>query len=62
LLIGGWLAIHGRTDVGTIVAFVSGVGRISEPWRELVAFYRRASDARVRYRLVRESLNLLKVT
>jgi ABC-type multidrug transport system fused ATPase/permease subunit len=62
LLIGGWLAIHGRTDVGTIVAFVSGVGRISDPWRELVAFYRRASDARVRYRLVRESLNLLKVT
>lgn len=61
LLIGGWLAIRGRTDVGTIVAFVSGVGRISEPWRELVAFYRRASDARVRYRLVRESLDLLKV-
>ena len=62
LLIGGWLAIHGRTDVGTIVAFVSGFDRISDPWRELVAFYRKASDARVRYRLVRDSLDLLKPT
>jgi ABC-type multidrug transport system fused ATPase/permease subunit len=58
LLIGGWLAIHGRTDIGTIVAFLSGFEKISEPWRELVAFYRRWSDARVKYGLVRESLGL----
>jgi ABC-type bacteriocin/lantibiotic exporter with double-glycine peptidase domain len=58
LLIGGWLAIHGRTDLGTVVAFLSGFDKISEPWRELVAFYRRASDARVKYRLLRESLGL----
>jgi ABC-type bacteriocin/lantibiotic exporter with double-glycine peptidase domain len=58
LLIGGWLAIHGRTDIGTIVAFLSGFDKISEPWRELVAFYRRASDARVKYQLLRESLGL----
>jgi ABC-type bacteriocin/lantibiotic exporter with double-glycine peptidase domain len=58
LLIGGWLAIHGRTDIGTIVAFLSGFDKISEPWRELVAFYRRASDARIKYQLLRESLGL----
>jgi ABC-type bacteriocin/lantibiotic exporter with double-glycine peptidase domain len=58
LLIGGWLAIQGRTDIGTIVAFLSGFDKISEPWRELVAFYRRASDARVKYQLLRESLGL----
>ncbi len=56
LMIGGWLAIHGRTDLGTIVAFVSGFEKISEPWRELVSFYRRASDARIKYRLVRDFL------
>jgi ABC-type multidrug transport system fused ATPase/permease subunit len=58
LAIGGWLAIQGRTDVGTIVAFVSGFERISEPWRELVSFYRRSSDTRVKYRLVRDSLGI----
>ncbi len=58
LVIGGWLAIHGRTDIGTLVAFLSGFEKISEPWRELVSFYRRASDARVKYRLLRDSLGL----
>jgi ABC-type multidrug transport system fused ATPase/permease subunit len=62
LLIGGWLAIQGRTDVGTIVAFVSGFEKISEPWRELVSFYRRSSDAGVKYRLVRDALGLWKAT
>jgi ABC-type bacteriocin/lantibiotic exporter with double-glycine peptidase domain len=56
LLIGGWLAIHGRTDLGTIVAFVSGFEKIAEPWRELISFYRRASDARVKYRLLGDFL------
>jgi ABC-type bacteriocin/lantibiotic exporter with double-glycine peptidase domain len=54
LMIGGWLVIHGQTEVGTIVAFVSGFERISDPWRELVSFYRRASAARVKYQLVRD--------
>jgi ABC-type bacteriocin/lantibiotic exporter with double-glycine peptidase domain len=53
LMIGGWLVIHGQTDVGTIVAFLSGFERISDPWRELVSFYRRASAARVKYQLIR---------
>jgi ABC-type bacteriocin/lantibiotic exporter with double-glycine peptidase domain len=56
LLLGGWLALQGRTDLGTIVAFVSGFERIASPWRELVGFYRRASDARIRYRLVSGTL------
>jgi ABC-type bacteriocin/lantibiotic exporter with double-glycine peptidase domain len=56
LLVGGWLAIHGRTDLGTIVAFVSGFEKIAEPWRELISFYRRASDARVKYRLLGDFL------
>jgi ABC-type multidrug transport system fused ATPase/permease subunit len=58
LLVGGWLAIHGRTDIGTIVAFLSGFEKISDPWRELIAFYRRSSDARVKYQLVRESFGM----
>jgi hypothetical protein len=35
---------------------VSGFEKIAEPWRELISFYRRASDARVKYRLLGDFL------
>lgn len=56
LLVGGWLVIDGASEVGTVVAFLTGLGRIRDPWRELVAFFRSASDARVKYGLVRSQL------
>lgn len=53
LLAGGWLVIVGETDLGTIVAFLSGLQRVRDPWRDLVTYFRQASDARVKYELVR---------
>jgi hypothetical protein len=47
------LAIEGRTDVGSVVAALSGLVRISQPWRELIAFYRDLSAVRVKYDLLR---------
>jgi ABC-type bacteriocin/lantibiotic exporter with double-glycine peptidase domain len=52
LLLGGWLVLEGRTDTGTVVASLSGLGRIEGPWRELVAFYRQASVMRVSYEML----------
>ncbi len=52
LLVGGWLVIRGQTEVGTIVAFISGFERISDPWCQLITFYRSVSNARVMYKLV----------
>lgn len=54
LFIGGWLVIDGKTEVGTIVAFLSGLQRISEPGRMLVSFFRQLTDSRVRYALIRD--------
>lgn len=56
LLVGGWLVISGDTQVGTVVAFLSGLQRLRGPWRDLIAYYRAAADARVKYGLVRQSL------
>jgi ABC-type multidrug transport system fused ATPase/permease subunit len=53
LLAGGWLVIEGETELGTIVAFLSGLQRVRDPWRDLVTYFRQASDARVKYELVR---------
>jgi len=56
LLVGGWLAIDGRTEIGIIVAFMSGYERMTNPVRDLLGFYRRLSMMRVQYRLVAEAL------
>lgn len=55
LLVGGWLAIRGRTEIGIIVAFMSGYERMTSPTRDLLNFYRRLSMMRVQYRLVAEA-------
>jgi len=56
LVYGGMMVIEGRTDIGVVVAFISGFERIIEPARELLNFYRQQSQMRVQYRLIRDSL------
>lgn len=55
LLVGGWLAIQGRTEIGIIVAFMSGYERMTNPVRDLLNFYRRLSMMRVQYKLVADA-------
>jgi ABC-type bacteriocin/lantibiotic exporter with double-glycine peptidase domain len=55
LMVGGWLVIQGESQIGTIVAFISGYERMINPARDLLNFYRRLSGMRVQYRLVREA-------
>lgn len=50
---GGLLVIRGEIGLGLVVAFLSGLRQIDEHWSELLDFYRRYTDARVKYRLVR---------
>ncbi len=52
LAVGGWYAIQGETEVGTIVAFMSGYERMTGPVRDLLNFYRRLAMMRVQYGLV----------
>ena len=55
LLVGGWLAMQGRTEIGIIVAFMSGYERMTGPVRDLLNFYRRLSMMRVQYKLVADA-------
>jgi len=52
LAVGGWLVLNGRTEVGTIVAFISGLARMNAPWRDLVTWFRELSNAGTKYRLI----------
>ena len=52
LFLGGWLVLEGRSDVGTVVASLTGLIRIEGPWRDLVSFFRTASTVRVKYAML----------
>lgn len=55
--VGGWLVIRGQTEVGTLVAFISGLDKVNDPWGDLVNYFRDATSAVVKYRLIAKVLN-----
>lgn len=52
LVVGGWMVIQGQTTIGTVVAFISGLERLSSPLRDLLNFYREFQQAKVQYDLI----------
>ena len=50
LCIGGWYVIRGETDVGTVVAFVSGLSNVRDPWGDLVNWYQDMTLTSAKYR------------
>jgi len=57
LFVGGWLVMQGRIEVGTVVAFISGLTKVNDPWNDLVTFFRDMTNARVKYRLIAKVLD-----
>ena len=60
--VGGWIVLNGRTEVGTIVAFISGVNRMNTPWRDLMTWLREVTNAGTKYRLIVEQLGTTTAT
>jgi ABC-type bacteriocin/lantibiotic exporter with double-glycine peptidase domain len=56
LVFGGYLALEGQTTIGVLVAFVSGFERMADPSRQLINFYRQASETRIKYRMLADRL------
>lgn len=52
LLVGGWMVVQGDTTLGVVVAFVGGFGRLGDPIRQLISFYREAAQASVQHRMI----------
>ena len=48
-ILGGYLAINGQLELGSLVAFLSAQEKIFDPWRELIDFYQAYQDASVSY-------------
>jgi ABC-type multidrug transport system fused ATPase/permease subunit len=56
LFAGGIMVLNGKTEIGIVVAFISGLDRVLDPWRELIAFVRSTSAAKVQFDLIEDSL------
>ena len=56
LAVGGWFLMQGKTEVGTVVAFISGLARTNDPWNDIVDFVRNLSNAGVKYALIAQVL------
>jgi ABC-type multidrug transport system fused ATPase/permease subunit len=54
--IGSWLVLHAHIEVGTVVAFISGLAKLNDPWGDLVNWFRDMTVNRVKYRLVFQAL------
>ena len=59
LLIGGWMVHTDQLEVGGIVAFISAVGRLNDPWGDLVNYFRDLSITQVKFGLLADRVNQL---
>ena len=59
LLIGGWLVHTDQLEVGGVVAFISAVARLNDPWGDLVNYFRDFSVSQVKFRLLADIVNQL---
>jgi len=53
-IIGGFLTMSGRLELGSLVAFLSAQEKLYDPWKELIEFYQVYQDASIRYRRTME--------
>jgi ABC-type multidrug transport system fused ATPase/permease subunit len=57
LLVGGLAVYADRLEIGGVVAFISGIGRITDPWGDLVNYFRDINLTQVKYGLVRDAID-----
>ncbi|MDA0893128.1 MAG: ABC transporter transmembrane domain-containing protein, partial [Proteobacteria bacterium] len=54
LLIGGYLVIQGDITLGALVAVLAAHKDMYAPWKDLIDYYQKAADSRVKYDQLRE--------
>ncbi|MBV9835893.1 MAG: ABC transporter ATP-binding protein [Alphaproteobacteria bacterium] len=58
--VGGYLAVNGRIEIGAVVATVAGLGRLNDPWGDLVTWWREMAVVRMKYRLFVQAVDQLE--
>ena len=55
--VGGYYVVQGRIEVGTVVAFISGLGKVIDPWGDVVNWFREMTAVKMRYRLLVDAMD-----
>jgi ABC-type multidrug transport system fused ATPase/permease subunit len=55
LLLGGWWVLREQLEVGATVAFISAIGRLTDPWGDLVNYFRDLSVTEVKFKLLADA-------
>lgn len=56
LMLGGYWTIQGETEIGTVVAFLSGFTQINDPWGDLVNWFRDLQVTQTKYGRITEAI------
>jgi ABC-type multidrug transport system fused ATPase/permease subunit len=59
LLVGGWWVYTRQLEIGGVVAFISGISRLNDPWGDLVNYFRDVSVTQIKYRLLADAVGEL---
>ena len=51
-ILGGYLMMQGKLELGSLVAFLSAQEKLYDPWKELIEFYQVYQDASIRYKKI----------
>lgn len=54
-ILGGYYVVTGKTEIGTVVAFLSGLSKLTDPWGALMDWYRDLKTTQVKYALIRDA-------
>ena len=57
LLLGCWRVLQGDLEIGGVVAFISGIGRLIDPWGDLVNYSRDLGINSVKFKLLAAAIN-----
>ncbi len=57
--LGGYLVVQGRTELGTVVAFVAGLKQLNDPWGGLIDWFRELRVTQAKYGVLRQALDTL---
>jgi ABC-type multidrug transport system fused ATPase/permease subunit len=56
LLVGGWWVYTRNLEIGGVVAFISGIARLNDPWGDLVNYFRDVNVTQIKYRLLADAV------
>jgi ABC-type bacteriocin/lantibiotic exporter with double-glycine peptidase domain len=60
LVLGGWYVVHGVSEIGTVIAFLSGMRNVTDPWGSIINWVQNAWVTNAKYRMLLGALSRIE--